>query len=81
MEELIDNTYDNSGGRPRSKVDTSKRLIIDLGTSPVFQNDGLGTYGLSIHATPTKRKRQDDKGNYSANILQRRCFLCKFKTP
>ena len=80
MEELIDNTCNNSGGRPRSKVDTSKRLIINLGTRPVLQNDGLGTCGLSIHVTPTKRKTQDDKGNCSANILQRRCFLCKFKT-
>ena len=79
-EELIDNSYDETGGRSRSEVIPSRMLINDLGTSPLIQNDVSGRCGLSIYLTPTKRKIHDNRGNYSANILQRRCSLCRFKT-
>ena len=65
----IDNIYDDSGGRSRSEDNPSRRLINNLSTSPLIQNDGLGRYGVSIHLTPTKRKRQDKKGKVSANEL------------
>ena len=77
MEELINNSFDETGGRSRWKVTPCGRLINDLGTS--IQNDGTGKYEFTIHLTPTKQKRHDNSGK-SANALQGRYFLCRFKT-
>ena len=46
----------------------------------LIKNDGSGRCGLSIHLTPTKRKRTDNKGKVSTNALQGRCKICSHKT-
>ena len=82
-EELIDNRYDERGGsreRLRSNNSPRRKLMNDLGTSPLIQNDGSSRCGLSIHLTPTKRKRIDKKGKISENSFQGRCSLCGSKT-
>ena len=82
-EELIDNRYDERGGsreRLRSNNSPRRKLMNDLGTSPLIQNDGSSRCGLSIHLTPTKRKRKDKKGKISENSFQGRCSLCGSKT-
>ena len=56
MNEIIDNIYDDSGGRLRSKVESNRRLINDLGTNPLIQKYRSGRCGLSVHLTPIKRK-------------------------
>ena len=53
-EELINNRYDEIGGRLRSDISSSRKLMNDLATSPLIQNDGSSRCGLSIHLTPTK---------------------------
>ena len=81
-EELIDNRHDEIGGsrgRLRSNISPSRKLMNDLGTSPLIQNDGSSRCGLSIHLTPTKQKRKDKKGKISVNSFQGRCFLCGCK--
>ena len=59
----------------RSNISPSKKLMNDLGTSLLIQNDGLSRCGLSIHLTPTKRKRKDKQGKISVNSFQGRCFF------
>ena len=66
-EELIDYRYDEMGGsigRLRSEVSPSRRLINDLGTSSLTENDCSSRCGLSIYLTPTKRKRINKKGKF-----------------
>ena len=70
-EELINDIYDETGGISRSEVTSSRRLINDLGTSPLTHNDGSGRYGLSAHMTPTKRTRHDNRGKHLQMIYKK----------
>ena len=79
-EELIDNSYDDNRGVNWPVCETRRKLNIDLELSPLIKNDGSGRYGLSIHFTPTKRKRISNKGKVYTNALQKRCKICSHKT-
>ena len=79
-EELIDNMYDDNRCVNMTVGDTRRRLNIDLELSPLIKNDGSGRCGVSIHLTPTKRKRISNKGKVSTNALQGRCKICSHKT-
>ena len=60
--------------------ETRRKLNIDLELSPLIKNDGSGRCGLSMHLTPTKRKRINNKGKLSTNVLQGRCKIYSHKT-
>ena len=68
-----------SRGRLRSEVSPSRRLINDMGTSPLVQNDCSSRCGLLIHLTLTERKRINKKRKISLNVFQGRCTLCSTK--
>lgn len=79
-EELIDDTHDDSRGRRRSDGDPRRRMLNDLISSPLIKSDISGSCGLSIHLTPTKRKRKDLTGKFLSNELQGKCNMCTYKT-
>ena len=74
-EELIDNRYDE-GLRGRDAMNAS----VEDGTqnSPsICQTTGKPRSGLSVHLTPTKRKRKRSDGSNTPYLLQGRCVVCK----
>ena len=79
-QELIDNTHDDSRRSSRRVGNPRRKIINDLNSSPLINNDGSGRCGLSIYLTPTKRKIINVSGKVSYNALQRRCNICFKKT-
>ena len=79
-QELIDNTHDDSRRSSRRVGNPRRKIINDLNSSPLINNDGSGRCGLSIYLTPTKRKIIDVSGKVSSNTLQGRCNICSKKT-
>jgi hypothetical protein len=72
-EELIDNTYDLEGQRPR-------RTAQDSTASPTLHKaTGVPRGGVHSHITPTKKKRMV-KGEVSKYLHQGRCTQCSMKT-
>ena len=68
-EELIDNTYDVSGLRSRSRDSPEGEYVRASGGRP--------RSAAGIHLTPTKKRRRDNKNA----ARQNRCIVCKsFKT-
>ena len=77
-EELIDNRVDE-GVRGRVRRRSTHQHTFD-GTSPVIATDGTLRCGVSVHLTPTKRKRHNRYGNETSYLLQGQCMICKRKT-
>ncbi len=72
-EELIDNTYDYEGQRPR-------RTANDSSASPTLApGTGVPRGGVNSHITPTKKRRKI-KGEVSSYLKQGRCTECSIKT-
>ena len=74
-EELIDNKYDDAGSA-RNVV----RNPLEVMGSPLMAKDGTSRCGLSVHVTPTKRKRKRKDGSETIQLLQGSCRVCKIKT-
>ena len=72
-EELIDNRYDHGLTGTRSNENGLTPEIID-------QRTGAGRAGLSVHLTPSKRKRKTRHGIVTNHTAQGKCRECKRKT-
>lgn len=71
--ELIDNRYDNIGGRRRPPQDPE--FFED---SPVInRNTGQLRSGVDAHLTPTKRRQTSREGHQKPFALQGKCKVCK----
>jgi len=64
--ELIDNTYDSVGLRPRSAPDGGHAAVAE----PPRR------YGVGIHLTPTLKRRAGASANEADQCAQRRCRIC-----
>ena len=75
-EELIDNRVDE-GVRGRVRRRHTQDTFDEA--SPVIAADGTLRCGVSVHLTPTKRKRKNNAGHETSYLLQGQCMICKKK--
>ena len=73
-EELIDNRVDE-GIRGRLRTRHTHDRFDEA--SPVIAADGTLGCGVSVHLTPTKRKRKNNAGHETSYLLQGQCMICK----
>ena len=74
-EELIDNILD--AVNPRDRSSTPRRAEF---AQLLFDRTGDPRAGVSVHLTPTKRKKQTAMGQITSFSLQARCRVCKSLT-
>ena len=83
-EEMIDNTHNmfmtwSAEGRRKNIVDSDDETFDD--DNPLFGRiNGAPRCGISLHATPTKKRRKKRDGTENQYLLQGECKVLRKKT-
>ena len=83
-EEMIDNNYNrfmirSAEGRRRTIVDSDDKTVNDK--NPLFGRiNGAPRFGISLHVTPTKKRRNKRDGKDTQYLLQGECKVLQKNT-
>ena len=74
--DLIDNTIDGGGWRPRGRAMAAgaAAATFDDGTDDLSP---AAAYGVGVHLKPTSKRRQTKAGAVTTHLQQRHCRVCK----